>query len=108
VRVRLHGELVEPWAASSLSVRPFRHCFANLAILDGARSKHDGKQFVATLSFNTKVVNRSAPDLLAVTDMINKQFIPAAITSRQAHFPAGSKSDRTLKSNSYLPSMTSH
>jgi len=47
------------------------------------------------------VVNRSAPELFPVTDLINKQFIPAAITSRRACFAAGSKSDRPLKSKHF-------
>jgi hypothetical protein len=57
---------------------------------------------------NRKVVNSSAPDLFPVTNMLNKHFIPAAITSRRASFLAGSKSDRTLKIKDYPSPVTSH
>ena len=66
-------------------------------ILKGAWRTPNGKPFVAAPGLNTKLVNRSAPELFPVTNLINKQFIPAAITSRRACFPAGSKSGKPLK-----------
>jgi hypothetical protein len=54
------------------------------------------------------MVNKSAPELLPATNILNNNFIPAAITSRQACLLAGSKSDRPLKINANLLPMTSH
>ena len=60
------------------------------------------------LFVNPNLVNSSAPDLFPVTNLLNKHFIPAAITSRQACFPAGGKSDKLLKTNNYPSPVTSH
>jgi hypothetical protein len=49
------------------------------------------------LCINMAMVNWSAPELLPATTMLNKHFIPAAIPSRRARFPAGSKSYKPLK-----------
>jgi len=50
----------------------------------------------------------SAPELFVVITVLNKQFIPAAIISRRAFFPAGSKSIRLLKEDGFSSPMTSH
>jgi hypothetical protein len=54
------------------------------------------------------VVNRSAPELFPVIIMLNKQFIPAAITSLRGFFAAGSKSTTPLKINNFPSPVTSH
>jgi hypothetical protein len=54
------------------------------------------------------MVNKSAPELLPATNMVNNNFIPAAITSCQACFLAGSKSNRPLKIKGNPSPVTSH
>jgi hypothetical protein len=44
--------------------------------------------FVAAPGFNTNVVNGGTLELFPVTIMLNKQFIPAAFTSRQEVNPS--------------------
>ncbi|HWJ18614.1 MAG TPA: hypothetical protein VNR65_07805, partial [Geobacterales bacterium] len=67
-----------------------------------------GKRFVAAPSVHTNVVNASAPDLFPLTIVLNKHFIPAAITSRRSLVPVGSNSAMSLKPKSFHPLMTSH
>jgi hypothetical protein len=49
-------------------------CFASLskAMLDGVYRKLHGKPFVAARAVNSKMVNRSAPDLFPLTIVLNK------------------------------------
>jgi hypothetical protein len=54
------------------------------------------------------VVNKSAPELFRVTNVVNNPFIPAALTSRRACFLTGSKSDKALKIKDYPSPVTSH
>jgi hypothetical protein len=63
---------------------------------------------LSRLGVNPEMVNRSAPEFLPVTMLLNKQFIPAAITSRRALFLAGSKSSKPLKEKELLWPVTSH
>jgi hypothetical protein len=60
---------------------------SGIAILDGACRTPHGKPSVAAPSVNLKLVNRSAPDLFPLTIVLNKHFIPAAITSRRDFVP---------------------
>jgi hypothetical protein len=53
-------------------------------------------------------VNESAPELFPVTIVLNKQLIPASISSLRATFPAGSNSAISLKLQGFLSSVTSH
>jgi len=64
--------------------------------------------FVAAPGFNTNVVNGGTLELFPVAIMLNKQFIPAAFTSRRAFFPAGSKSVKPLKMHNFHWPVTSH
>ena len=56
-----------------------------------------GRQQVVTPGVNKKMVKMVAPDLFPVISLLNKQFIPTAITSRRAFVLAGSKSAKPLK-----------
>ncbi len=62
-------------------------CFGNLSICHlwtaSIVSLMVNRSFAAP-SVNTKVVNRSAPELFPLTLVLNNHFIPAAITSRRA------------------------
>jgi hypothetical protein len=53
-------------------------CFANraFAVLDGAHRKPYCKPFVAAPAVNSKMVNRSAPDLFPAMGLVKKSFIP--------------------------------
>ena len=84
--------------------------FANLsiAILDGAHRKSYGKPLVAAPVVNPKLVNGSEPDLFPLTIVLNKHFIPAAITSRRGLVPVGSNSAISLQANSFHSPMTSY
>jgi hypothetical protein len=72
----------------------------------GARPSHQDEQSVTARTappiVNLFMVNGSAPELFLVTNLLNKQFIPAAITSRRALFPAGSNSTKPLKIKTFL------
>jgi hypothetical protein len=57
---------------------------------------------------NSKMVNGSTPDLFPPTHVLNKYFIPAAITSRRGFVPLGSNSALSLQTNSFHSLMTSH
>ena len=84
-------------------------CFANPPFHLGRRSTRGlWKIVVLAPSFTTNVVNRSAPDLFPLTIVLNKHFIPAAITSLRGFVPAGSNSAISLKANNFHSLMTSH
>jgi hypothetical protein len=76
--------------------------------LDDAPRTPARKQFVVGPVVNAKLVNGSAPDLFPLTLVLNKHFIPAAITSRRGFVPVGSNSAISLKENSFHSLMTSH
>jgi hypothetical protein len=84
--------------------------FANLslAISDGARRKPYGKPFSWPPAINSKMVNGSALDLFPLTNVLNKYFIPTAITSRRGLLPVGSNSSKSLLASSFHSVMTSH
>jgi hypothetical protein len=89
-------------------------CFGHAPLIGPLPSRqvltqHDlvNRSFAAP-GVNTKTVNRSLPELFPVTHMLNKHFIPAAITSHRACFLAGSKSDKVLIIKDYPSPVTSH
>jgi len=55
----------------------------------------------AASGIHTIVVNRRTPDLFPLITVLNKQFIPATITSRRAFYLAGRKSAKPLKINKF-------
>jgi hypothetical protein len=65
-------------------------------------------QSLPRLCFNPKMVKMSAPELFPLTIVLNKHFIPAAITSLRGFIPAGSNSAISLKANNFHSLMTSH
>jgi hypothetical protein len=64
--------------------------------------------FRAGGSVYLKLVKGSVPDLFPLTIVLNKQLIPARISSLRATFPAGSNSIKPLKINGLRLPVTSH
>jgi hypothetical protein len=88
----------------------FRHAspIIEIALSDGTHRKAYGKPLVSAPAVNPKLVNGSAPDLFPLTIVLNKHFIPAAITSPRGIVPAGSNSAQALQENGFQSLMTSH